>query len=63
MELLTTSEIADKWNISRRRVSLLCAEGRIKGAILKGKMWLIPADAKKPNDPRRERRNEGSGAK
>lgn len=62
MELLTTSEIAEKWNISRRRVSRLCAEGRIKGAVLKGKMWLIPADARKPDDPRRERRNERGGA-
>ena len=57
MELLTTSETADKWGISRRRVSLLCAEGRIKGAIQKGKMWLIPADAGKPEDPRREKKN------
>ena len=55
MDLLTTSETADKWNISRRRVSLLCAEGRIEGAIQKGKMWLVPADAKKPEDPRRKR--------
>lgn len=53
MELLTTSEIATKWNISRRRVSLLCAEGRIEGAIHKGNLWLVPANAKKPEDPRK----------
>ena len=57
MELLTTAEIAEKWGISRRRVSLLYAEGRIEGAIQKSKMWLVPADAKKPEDPRRERKN------
>lgn len=57
MELLTTAEIAEKWGISRRRVSLLCAEGRIEGAIQKSKMWLVPADAKKPGDPRREKKN------
>ena len=56
MELLTTAEIAEKWGISRRRVSLLCAEGRIQGAVQKSKMWLVPADAKKPEDPRRERK-------
>ena len=33
MELLTTSEMAKKWDISRRRVTTLCAEGRIEGAI------------------------------
>ena len=42
MELLTTSEMAKKWDISRRRVTTLCAEGRIEGAILKGNTWLIP---------------------
>lgn len=53
MELLTTTEIAGKWNVSRRRVTTLCREGRIEGAILKGNTWLIPEDAKKPKDPRR----------
>lgn len=53
MELLTTTEIAGKWNVSRRRVTTLCREGRIEGAILKGNTWLIPEDAKKPEDPRR----------
>lgn len=56
MEFSTTSEIAEKWHISRRRVSLLCAEGRIDGAVHKGNLWLIPADAQKPEDPRRERK-------
>lgn len=27
MELLSTSEIAEKWNVSRRRVTTLCIEG------------------------------------
>ena len=53
MELLTTSEMAKKWDISRRRVTTLCAEGRIEGAILKGNTWLIPENAEKPDDPRR----------
>lgn len=29
-----------------------CKEGRIEGAFLKGRMWLIPADAEKSDDPR-----------
>lgn len=57
MELLTTSEMAKKWDISRRRVSTLCVQGRIEGAILKGNTWLIPENAKKPDDPRRVRKN------
>ncbi len=57
MEFLTTTEMADKWNITRRRIATLCKEGRIKGAILKGKTWLIPEDAEKPDDPRRIRKS------
>lgn len=57
MELLTTSEMAKKWDISRRRVTTLCTQGRIEGAILKGNTWLIPENAEKPDDPRRVRKN------
>ena len=53
MELLSTSEIAEKWNVSRRRVTTLGIEGRIEGAVHKGNMWLVPEDAKKPTDPRK----------
>lgn len=52
MDLLTTSEMAEKWNISRRRVTTLCKEGRINGAIFKGNTWLIPEGTSKPDDPR-----------
>lgn len=45
MEFLTTTEMAEKWNITRRRIATLCKEGRIEGAVLKGKTWLIPEDA------------------
>lgn len=57
MELLTTSEMAKKWDVSRRRVTTLCAQGRIEGTILKGNTWLIPENAEKPDDPRRVRKN------
>ena len=53
MELLSTSEIAEKWNVSRRRVTTLCIEGRIECAVHKGNMRLVPEDAKKPTDPRK----------
>lgn len=53
MEFYTTSEIAEIWKVSRRRVTTFCQEGRIEGAFLKGKTWLIPSDAEKPKDPRR----------
>lgn len=58
MEFLTTAEAAEKWGISRRRVVVLCSEGRVEGAIQKGKIWLIPETTKKPIDGR-QLRHEG----
>ena len=58
MELITTTEIAKQWNISRRRVTTLCREGRIDGAIFRGNTWLVPDNAKKPEDPRRARKSD-----
>ena len=52
MEYLTTVEMSKRWNISSRRIGVLCTEGRIDGAVKKGKMWLIPSDAAKPLDAR-----------
>ena len=57
MSFATTTEMAEKWNISRRRITRLCGEGRIEGAVLKGNTWLIPDSTEKPDDPRRIRRN------
>ena len=55
MDYLSTEEIAEKWNISRRRVTVLCNEGRIKGVIRKANVWLIPINAEKPDDGRKNR--------
>ena len=55
MEYLTTSEAAEKWNISRRRVNVLCDEGRVEGAVKKGRIWLIPKNSLKPIDARIKR--------
>ena len=52
MEYLTTVEMSKQWNISSRRIGVLCMEGRVEGVIKKGKMWLIPSDAVKPVDGR-----------
>ena len=52
MDFLTTAEVAKKWGITRRRVTILCDEGRVDGAVQKGKIWLIPETAEKPIDGR-----------
>ena len=51
----TVAETARRWGISERRVRLLCAQGRVPGAIREGRSWLIPAEAVKPLDARRRR--------
>ncbi len=64
MEYLTSEEMAQKWSISARRVTTLCKDGRIDGAIQKGGIWLIPGDAQKPESRKRGRksnRGEESG--
>lgn len=53
MDYLTSIETAEKWGISRRRVTVLCNEGRVKGAVLKGNTWLIPDKAEKPKEMKR----------
>lgn len=49
---MTTKETAEKWGISLRQVQLLCANGRIPGAIRFGHVWVVPVDAEKPQDRR-----------
>ena len=48
MKYLTVAEISKKWNIAERSVRDYCSKGRVIGAILDGKTWLIPEDATKP---------------
>lgn len=48
MQYLSAAEAAKKWKISERSVRNYCAQGRVEGAVLKGKTWKIPADAEKP---------------
>ena len=49
MKFLSVAEIAKLWNVSERSVRNYCAEGRIPGAYLVGKTWMIPNDAVKPD--------------
>lgn len=52
MEYITVKEAADKWNISDRRVRILCSKGMIEGVIKQGASYRIPSDAIKPADGR-----------
>ena len=52
LSYISAKEAAEKWNISQRRVAILCSEARISGAMMVGNMWIIPANAEKPIDKR-----------
>lgn len=45
---ISVLEAAERWNISQRRIQILCNENRIKGAIKQSGVWLIPYGARKP---------------
>lgn len=52
MGFISTIDAGKKWNLSKRRIAVLCSEGRITGAQKIGNTWLIPEDAEKPADAR-----------
>ncbi len=56
---MTANEAAAKWNISHRRVLTLCKENRITDVAMLGNMWIIPINAKKPEDARSYRYIKG----
>lgn len=52
MEYYTVKEMSELWGVSSRMVTIYCKEGRVKGALKKGNLWLVPIDAIKPKDNR-----------
>lgn len=60
MGYMTASQAAKKWNISQRRVQILCSQNRIDGVFKLGENWAIPDNAEKPIDNRKKgnKRNE-----
>ncbi len=53
MDYISIAEAAGKRGITRRRVQVLCNQGRISGLTKFGKAWAIPKDAEKPVDARK----------
>ena len=41
MEYMTIKEASEKWNITARRIQVLCSEGRIEGAVRFGRAWAM----------------------
>lgn len=49
---MTVLETAEKWDLNRRTVQIMCNDGRIEGAVKFGNAWAIPEDTEKPVDNR-----------
>ncbi len=56
MEFISVRATAERWGVSVRNVQRLLKEDRIHGAYKCSGCWMIPVDAPKPDDPRRERK-------
>ena len=54
MDYISAKQAAEQWGISMRRVQKLCSENRIPGVARVSRDWLIPRDAEKPADARRQ---------
>ena len=54
MGYMTARKKKKKWNISQRRVQILCSKNRIDGVFKLGENWAIPDNAKKPIDNRKK---------
>ncbi|WP_155816657.1 hypothetical protein [Sphaerochaeta pleomorpha] len=52
---MSVRQAAQKWDISERRVRILCSEGRIEGVVRSGWAWNIPLTSLKPGDGRQLR--------
>ena len=52
---ISVNDAAAKFGLSKRRVQLLCEQGRINGASMISGVWVIPEAVEKPTDGRRRK--------
>ena len=49
MEYITVKEATEKWEMSGQIIRRFCRQERIPGAIIRNGVWVIPANAKRPD--------------
>jgi len=52
MDLMTVTEAATLWKLTKRRIQAMCETGQIKNAQRLGNMWVFPKDTARPIDGR-----------
>ena len=60
MQYSSVAEMAKKWQLSERSVRNYCAQGRVQGAELHGRVWSIPETAVKPERVNKNKQSERS---
>ncbi len=60
MDYVTLKEASEKWDVLSRQVNYYCVEGRIPGAVKMAGVWLLPKEANKPTDRRRQQAAQGN---
>lgn len=58
---MSSSEYAQKNNVSQEMVKVYCRQGRLRGAVKTAGNWVVPADAEWPIDPQRSRIGQTRG--
>lgn len=56
MEYLSVSEYAKQYGVSERTIRNYCATGKIDGATIVGKSWMIPTDAELPTKSKQRKK-------
>lgn len=56
MDYISVTEFAKRYGIAERTVRNYCAQGKIDGAVLIGKTWSVPVDARLPERKARRRK-------
>jgi hypothetical protein len=51
-DMIRAKEAAQRWGLTERRITGMCRNGKITGAVKKGGLWYVPGDAKRPADGR-----------
>ena len=51
-DMMFVKDAAKLWNLTERRITGMCKEGKIEGAVKQGGSWQIPIGVKKPDDQR-----------
>jgi len=62
MDYISVKEAAELWGIDTSNIGKLCRKGKIEGAKIVGRNWLIPKNAPKPMDGRTKAAREKQNA-